>query len=362
MSFRVAAVALALLAALSGKAKAASDLYHVLLLGHVGYSQAIGWGLSPDGASAVGYVVPPGGFDHASVWSAVGGQPVDMNPAGFLYSYALRTDGSRQVGYGDPGNTHVQALLWSGSASSVIDLTPNGYDEATARDLFGNLVGGDAAAHNAPTHAAVWSGAADSFKDLNPPGYEWSTIVGMASGRQVGDGGRLTMQSHALLWYGTADSAVDLNPSGYDSSAAWGVFGNQQVGVIAGPSTGGQMHATLGTGTANSAVDLHPAGFVLSEAYATNGTFQVGDALNDKQNEIHAYVWCGTAASGIDLQQYVPAPYTGSQARAIDAKGDIIGTAFGPGVDEAIIWQRLPEPSASLAIGMTTTVVLLRRR
>jgi hypothetical protein len=58
------------------------------------------------------------------LWSGSADSAVDLNPAGFAYSYANEVRDGKQVGYGSGtstgGNSH--ALLWSGSAASAVDL------------------------------------------------------------------------------------------------------------------------------------------------------------------------------------------------------------------------------------------------
>jgi uncharacterized repeat protein (TIGR01451 family) len=61
----------------------------------------------------------------------------------------------------------------------------------------------------------------------------------------------------------------------------------------------------------------------------------------------HAYVWSGTAASGVDLSQFLPAGTGDSQATGIDANGDIVGTADG----HPVMWiPSAPLQSATLTL------------
>lgn len=102
-------------------------------------------------------------------------------------------------------------------------------------------------------------------------------------------------------------------------------------------------------------VDLNPHGFDESYGYATNGEEQVGIGDGSAtRGEAHALLWHGTAASVVDLHAFLPSGFVHSSALAIDAAGDIVGSAShltGPSGDShAILWRRnVPEPSTSRA-------------
>jgi len=108
----------------------------------------------------------------------------------------------------------------------------------------------------------------------------------------VGSATDLKGVSHALLWTGTAGSAVDLNPLAFSSSASNGVAGGQQVGLA---STG-------------------------------IGIWGVG-RLGIEFGTTRAIVWTGSAASAVNLHNFLPAYFNGSTAQAIDDAGNIAGAA-----------------------------------
>jgi hypothetical protein len=212
----------------------------------------------------------------------------------------------------------------------------------------------------------LWSSAANTAVDLNPIGNYQSEALAVKANYQVGfdDQG-------AVLWSGTAASAVSLAPTnltGYSSSAAYGLSadGKQVVGTAGGNATNGYNHATLWYATANSAVDLNPAGINYSFAEDSNGSQQVGYGFSNTAG--NAFVWTGTAASVVDLENYLPtgATWTGSQAYSIDASGNIFGFGFGTVGNSsgryAIEWSPIsvPEP-ASLSIMAILGPALLRR-
>jgi hypothetical protein len=124
------------------------------------------------------------------------------------------------------------------------------------------------------------------------------------------------------LWNGTAASVVDLNPVGFYHSKAVGVSGASQVGYGVDPATGGAQHALLWNGTAASAIDLHP--------YLTG----LGPAFVE------------------------------SYAQGIADNGTIVGWAQAGGVDYAVLWTPIPEPSAAalFACGAIAVAIIRHRK
>ncbi len=96
-----------------------------------------------------------------------------------------------------------------------------------------------------------------------------------------------------------------------------------QVGIANIPNTPSSPngHAYLWNGTS--------AGYQASSANGTNGFQEVGYAV-DGAGSMHAVVWSGTAASAVDLNQFLPAGFVSASARAIDANGNIVGSAATP--------------------------------
>ena len=119
-------------------------------------------------------------------------------------------------GAGGTTGHYEHALLWNGSAATVVDLNPTGFIDSYAREIAGNVqVGfGRITAADYTQHALMWIGSAESVVDLNPTGFQYSIAEGVAGSAQVGYGsGTATgFDAHALLWNGTADSVVDLHP------------------------------------------------------------------------------------------------------------------------------------------------------
>jgi hypothetical protein len=199
---------------------------------------------------------------------------------------------------------------------------------------------------NGPYHALIWNGATKNVTDINPSGIYESAAVAMSGTIQVGYGSTSNWVTHAYLWRGTAASAKDLNPSGLEQSFALGVSGTQVVGygcVYANLDA----HALLWNSTDLSCVDLNPTGFAMSFANGTNGSQQVGSGISENNSyRPHALVWNGDKDHYIDLHQYVPEGFSDSEATAIDGRGNIIGFArTGGGIEHAMLWVPVPEPS-----------------
>ena len=122
----------------------------------------------------------------------------------------------------------------------------------------------------------------------------------------------------------------------------------------------------LWSGTAASAVDLHPASFLYSYAFAIGDGEEVGYAAGFASgggSSPSAIVWSGTATSALNLQQFLPASYIGSEATGIDSNGDIVGFAIDASFDKhAIEWVPAPEPSTLSLLSIGTFALLARKR
>jgi hypothetical protein len=350
------------------------DLYPLQTL-----SQSSPFPWSAANGMVVGKGVPAGDFNnHSILWTAPGGEPTDLQPAGIEISIGRGTDGVYQVGYGSAPNDFEHALLWQGTAQSMVDVHPTnlpGIQQSGAVGVRGTqqvgFIGGPVTDNK--LHAALWNGSADSAVDLHPMLLDyfvesWATATD--SVQQVGYGRKADDYRRALLWSGTAASAVDLHPPHFngvsDSSEALGVGGSQQVGYAGGTSTSGRNHAFLWTGTADSAIDLHPShlsGFFDTFAVATNGQYQVGygGIVPNTSDFSHALLWSGTAASAVDLHTFLPAStfeLGTSRALSIDAQGNIYGVATDAfGRYHAVMWVPVPEPQSGLLVSAAFGIV-----
>jgi hypothetical protein len=335
----------------------AATSYSVVILSNATTSRA---SAVSDGV-AVGYASMP--TSHATIWNGSPTGAVDLNPIGSTSSsFATGISNGQEVGdtY-DILNGVPHATQWSGSAASAVDLNPAGYLLSHGFGIYnGQEVGTADNSGVGIGHAMLWSGSAASAIDLNPAWASVSAANAIDNDQQVGMAG--ASEFHAVLWTGTAQSAVDLHPAGYVESFATGVSNEQQVGVgrVSVPSDA--FHALLWAGTASSVIDLNPSGFSNSEALAISDGLEVGYAGSD------AALWTGSAASFLNLQQFLPAQFTSSEATGIDAEGDIVGFANTGSGSQAVMWvpSTIPLPAAAwmalTTLGMMAGVFSADRR
>jgi len=113
-------------------------------------------------------------------------------------------------------------------------------------------------------------------------------------------------------------------------------------------------------------IELSPSGFRSSQAWGISGGHEIGYGIT-ATNE-HALLWSGTAASAVDLQNFLPSNYLDSAAFRIDANGDIVGEAYNSstGTQDAILWVLVPEPTTvsllALGLGVLFMAARIRRR
>jgi hypothetical protein len=300
---------------------------------------------------------------HAAIWEGTSSHWLDLNPTGVAYSALNATTGAQQAGFVRwEGDTWFHAALWSGTADSFVDLHPTGATESYAFGIGGTQQVGTVLA-DAPPHAAMWAGTADSYRDLNPAGSQFSVVIDTNGAQQVGymSYDYLYGHWHAALWSGSAESFVDLLPSDAPGDAfGYGISpdGSEQVGVVQ-VDFGGYLysHAAVWHGVADEWVDLNPSIAYLSEARGTDGTHQVGDMYDGVTTR--AYIWSGSAASGVDLHALLPAEYTESGAEKVytDVTGIwVVGSAHRTVVQcgQAILWHLPLYPAGDVNCDGTT--------
>lgn len=281
-------------------------------------------------------------------WSGPNSQPVVILPQNYVEGWAYGAGGSLIVGTLITNNGgyfgYHHAALWQGSSYSFTDLNPSGncgscQPGSNAYGTDGTYIAGSS---GSPQHAFLWKiGQLNSPVDLNPAAFEFSEAYAVHGTAQAGYAYSTTTKSyHAVLWHGTATSAVDLTPSTVSSAYATGLGSKSEVGCGA-PVGMSVYHALLWRGTAASVKDLQPAGFTDSCARAAHGNVQVGYGHPSGNSALHALLWKGSAKTAVDLQQYLPSTFTSSEAYAIDAAGDIVGSAYSssPAAWHAVMWH-----------------------
>jgi hypothetical protein len=146
-----------------------------------------------------------------------------------------------------------------------------------------------------------------SINDGSPSVAAGGLVVGEFQG-----GPNVSPISDALVWASPNGDIVNLTPTNLQAfpvtSFADGTDGARQVGGAGEPGilgNGGFTHAFLWNGTADSGIDLHPVGLTgITNSYAIgiSGNQQTGVGYNSSfPLTYHALVWNGTAASAVDL-------------------------------------------------------------
>lgn len=281
-------------------------------------------------------------------WSGPSSQPIVLLPQHYVEGWAYGAGGTLIVGTlitndgGYFGFPH--AALWQGPSRAFTDLNPAGScgscsPGSNAYGTNGTFIAGSG---GSPLHALLWK--VSDLKtpvDLNPAGFYDSEAYAVSGKVQAGWAYSLNTKSyHAVLWRGTAASVVDLTPSTVSSAYATGLGSRSEVGC--GTPVGMSVsHALLWHGTAASMKDLQPAGYKDSCARAAQGNVQVGYGHNSSSGALHALLWEGSAKTAVDLHQYLPAAFTSSEAYAIDASGDVLGSAYSTSTTSwhAVLWH-----------------------
>jgi hypothetical protein len=208
---------------------------------------------------------------------------------GWQWTAALGAGGDAWVGYGLPkvakGEKAIErALCWHGDGVLVELPTPAPGSEALAEMTDGRCVVGRVGRTGAQ-RAALWPLDGSRVTVLGADAI--SEAYGVGDGEQVGVrwSGR---GSSAALWRGSAESLVDLTPRGFQSAIALACAGGYQVGS-----------AQRRTDTAGG------SGSMLTRAT----------------------LWAGTAASCVDLQQFLPPPWNASVATAVEIDNGLLRIA-----------------------------------
>ena len=287
----------------------------------------------------VGNYVTTEGTNSVS-WMGVATQPTGHNVIAIN-----ATDGVNFVGWAKLRDNPARLASFETGGLFKSSLNPAGYFSSEARGMAGTQqVGSGQLTEQAQPHALLWFGTAESVIDLNPSAFTGSVAYSTDGATQVGSATNAANQTHAALWSGSAATLVDLNPTIAVASVAFAISGGQIVGSV-------DTHAFLWNGSAGSTVDLHPSGFNSSVAKGMNSIAgkQVGYGFNTSSGPgasiKHALVWSGTASSSVDLEQFLPAGYSGSTAAGIDSFGNIIGSANFAGTSTAILWVPISNQS-----------------
>lgn len=331
---------------------------------------ASGAALAASGGQAAGYTgtVPNAFTGRATLWTGDGA--VDLHPT-FLDGTGARSavngfSGNLQVGSGagaSTGNRNVP-LAWRDTAASATLLAipfTNAGGQANATDglqIVGSAIGLDRDGTTLGTsHALIWNVATGAAVDIGAD----ASLYDVAGGQQVGS--VIKSIANAALWRSTKAYTL-LHPKGAVVSVANGTDGVRQVGYAGfdirvrqeaakGNKDKRFNYAYVWTGTAASGLNIHPYssnadGAILENSFATKvaGAYIVGYATVPSKIGTPAYnraiVW-DASFQATDLNAVIPAGFIGSQALSVDSSGNVAGVMTkADGTRHAVLW--IPNP------------------
>jgi len=312
------------------------------------------------------FVSPFGNRAHAFLGDAQG-NVVDVHPA-FLdtassagSSYAMALAGNLAVGYGVGASTQNRSapLVWRNGTPTFLD--PGFayyYGQATDTDgvqIVGNVSEQDTKhdiVTGGPSHPVLWDAATGMATDLarNNKGY---SVFGVGGGVQVG-WEQQSKYVEAVMWTGSADSMVNLHHDDYDLSMANATDGVTQVGLLGqdrqffAEKRGRKVRfytAVCWQGSADSVAFLDAGNYPDSWATDVKGGTIVGyGALINYMGvpqTFRALAWVGASRIRVELHGLLPGTFAHSRAVAVDAHGNIAGTATTPdGKVHSIVWVK----------------------
>lgn len=346
--------------------------------------------------------------------------------------------GNLQAGFATATGIGYQAgVVWNGTAASATKLNaPAGRsaNHVVVSGLHGTTVVGSAYDSGfTAIHAVVWPGSVDGTGkfvngtpvNLNPSGFTNSYLSDFDGTTRVGGARASGFIETPGFW--TSNSAASFTTVGAGVPSRWGnpgsyfnvttnsaelraVSGNRMVGIarlvdgtnIRDDATRAVLYTSITAGA--TPVSLHPTTVATSggggryvydrsEALDVNGQYVVGRVRRTPgasgantvagpfsgatQGGLYsAAVWNSTAASFVDLTQFIPTSLFGpngstgsagtygrlgnSEATSIDEFGNVYGTVFVLGTPYAAVWY-IPEPSA-LGLLAPGLAMLGRRR
>lgn len=319
-------------------AQADPPQYNIVILHPSGLPRSAGYGIG--NGQQVGQALWTGvdpSSQQATLWTGTAASAVNLNPPSHPASSAVDTDGSIQVGATiDPlGNSSVlfKAALWQGTAASYVDMSPPNANYSFIAAVDNGIEVGTA---DLPQETAgYWTGTPGSWTSLQPAGYQSSQGIDIHGDLVVGEA--RSTADHAFVWNLTTHVNTDLAPIGYQESLIFATDGIQHVGIAGNPSGFNIVyHAGLWDAATGVFTDLHPAGWDQSNGNGVHGGLQVGFVQAGSTQ--HAALWSGSAASFVDLQQFLPSNYISSYASDIDDQGNIIGSAYDGITTNAVMW------------------------
>jgi probable HAF family extracellular repeat protein len=253
---------------------------------------------------------------------------------------------------------HAAVVLPRYHVTDLGDL-PGGYEESYAYGINnrGQVVG-ESSATSDPLKPFLWTpttpnGIAGTMVDLGdlPGGMTRGTATSINSSGQVTGVSYADDGARSFLWTPAtpnASAGTMVNLGGAALSYGQGI--NDRGQVAGERTTSGAPFASLWTptvangasGTTKNLGDL-PGGIEMSNGWGINGYGQVVGSSNAEFGS-RGFLWTPTAANGangsmIDLGE-LPGGSTFSEARAVNARGQVVGSALPAGADagRAFLW------------------------
>lgn len=310
-------------------------------------------------------------FGRATIWDS-NGQAMDVHPS-FLaaaegpgFSNIYGRFGSISVGLGQKNDTPNQAvaLVWRGTTATQLASPFTNLYASVAIATDGRQIVGWASpleiVRGNPSpgimHAYIWdAGTGRIVADLSDG--KVMTLWGVAAGQQVGSENKRG-PIEARMWRNTARSVINLHPRNYSYSEAFATDGTHQVGTV-GVSVrlvnesrhNVQVLMNSPAVWSGSAASLQilpytAPGYAYSTAVATGVSrnvvcgYGMGKSSTGTTQATHAVVWSLSQQTWIDLHDLLPQGFIESRANAVDAEGNLVGTALDANRQpHAFLWK-----------------------
>jgi probable HAF family extracellular repeat protein/VCBS repeat-containing protein len=264
---------------------------------------------------------------------------LDANNDIFLYSGGTSTiitsidpnagalvgiDAAGDVAYYTPptpgGND--QAFLYSNGTAINIDPTLGNVFE-TAISNAGQVIGYPGFVYSGGSSTAIGAppgGLSTQPEHVNSAGQVTGEFLYTASGAPVGT------DYHTFL-YSPGGPAVDISPTGFDNSSGSdtiirpiAINASGEVIINASPNDNGTVHAFLYNGS--STISIEPTGSTDSRAVAINAAGEVVGTAIDSSGHEHGFLYNGSTSVEFD----VPGSTT-TTPTAMNASGQVVGTS-----------------------------------
>jgi uncharacterized repeat protein (TIGR03803 family) len=181
--------------------------------------------IATDGTHQVGYAIGSQSNPHASLWFGSSGSFQDLNPNGYLQSFATgvaryNLTNSAAVGYAESTNASTaRAYAWpniSTSNSTPVNLQPTGYLNSFAYGISSTNVVGYGTTSGGAQVALLWRGlSTNSVVNLStslPGGATNAVATSIDSSGNIGGYATIGGQTHAILWQPAVAPTITSSP------------------------------------------------------------------------------------------------------------------------------------------------------